>query len=101
MSAAGTLRPATLELGGKSALIVFEDADLEKAVEWAMFGCFWTGGQICSATSRLLVHESVAPAFLAHLKKRAEAIQVSGCVCLRTYMHANVCMCRCVSEPGV
>lgn len=46
-----------MELGGKSALIVFDDADVASAVEWAMFGCFWTTGQICSATSRLLVHE--------------------------------------------
>ncbi len=42
------------------------------------FGAFWTNGQICSATSRLLVHEDVAPAFLQHLKKRAEAINVRG-----------------------
>jgi acyl-CoA reductase-like NAD-dependent aldehyde dehydrogenase len=41
------------------------------------FGCFWTNGQICSATSRLLLHARIAPAFLARLKKRAEAIQVS------------------------
>ena len=110
---------------------MFEDADIEKAVEWAMFGIFWTVGQvgrsvmaflgvqqasrasgrsilcfrlatssittppcatmlsepppaspptnphpqICSATSRLLVHESIAPAFFARLKKRAESIK--------------------------
>lgn len=76
LAAAANLRPASLELGGKSALIVFEDAEVDKAVEWAMFGAFWTNGQICSATSRLLVHEDVAPAFLQHLKKRAEAINV-------------------------
>lgn len=44
-----------LELGGKSPFIVFEDSDMDQAVEWVMFGCFWTNGQICSATSRLLV----------------------------------------------
>ena len=49
---AGDVRPVSLELGGKSALVVFDDAPLEQAVEWAMFGCFWTNGQICSATSR-------------------------------------------------
>lgn len=42
LAAAQNLRPATAELGGKSALIVFEDADLDKAVEWCMFGAFWT-----------------------------------------------------------
>ncbi|PRW59376.1 betaine aldehyde dehydrogenase isoform A [Chlorella sorokiniana] len=77
-AAAGNLRPATMELGGKSALLVFEDADIDKAVEWTMFGIFWTVGQICSATSRLLVHERIAPAFFARLKKRAESIKVGN-----------------------
>jgi betaine-aldehyde dehydrogenase len=44
---------------------VFDDVDIEKAVEWVLFGCFWTNGQICSATSRLLVHEAVADKLLA------------------------------------
>ena len=76
LAAAQNLRPAVMELGGKSALIVFEDADVEKAVEWAMFGVFWTNGQICSSTSRLLVHEAIAPAFNARLKTRAESIKI-------------------------
>mmetsp|Transcript_13639 Transcript_13639/g.29251 ORF Transcript_13639/g.29251 Transcript_13639/m.29251 type:complete len:498 (-) Transcript_13639:438-1931(-) len=75
-SSVNQLRPATLELGGKSALLVFDDADVEKAVEWAMFGSFWTNGQICSATSRLLLHKSIAPKFLEHLKQRAESINI-------------------------
>jgi hypothetical protein len=41
------------------------------------FGCFWTNGQICSATSRLLVQQDIAEKFLAHLKRRAESIQVN------------------------
>jgi hypothetical protein len=50
-------QPVSLELGGKSPLIIFDDvADIDKAVEWAMFGCFFNGGQVCSATSRLLLH---------------------------------------------
>ncbi|THU47365.1 hypothetical protein C4D60_Mb09t14730 [Musa balbisiana] len=49
-------KPVSLELGGKSPIIVFEDVEVEKAVEWTLFGCFWTNGQICSATSRLLLH---------------------------------------------
>jgi betaine-aldehyde dehydrogenase len=57
LAAAQNLRPATCELGGKSALIIFDDADLDKAVEWVMFGAFWTNGQICSSTSRVLIHE--------------------------------------------
>jgi betaine-aldehyde dehydrogenase len=57
LAAAENLRQATCELGGKSALIIFDDADLDKAVEWVMFGAFWTNGQICSSTSRVLIHE--------------------------------------------
>ncbi|KAJ6411688.1 hypothetical protein OIU84_008294, partial [Salix udensis] len=58
-SAAQMIKPVSMELGGKSPIIVFEDVDLDKAAEWTLFGCFWTNGQICSATSRLLVHVSV------------------------------------------
>ena len=75
-AAAEHVVPCTLELGGKSPCLVFDDVDVAKAVEWAMFGCFWTNGQICSATSRLLVHERVAEAFLARLKSRAQQIRV-------------------------
>ena len=57
-------------------MLVFEDADVDKAVEWCMFGVFWTCGQICSSTSRLLVHERIAPALFARLKQRAESIKV-------------------------
>eukprot|EP00879_Flechtneria_rotunda_P016101 GHRR01016842.1.p1 GENE.GHRR01016842.1~~GHRR01016842.1.p1 ORF type:complete len:273 (+),score=58.34 GHRR01016842.1:26-820(+) len=56
-AAIANLRPATMELGGKSCLIIFDDSDLDKAVEWVMFGAFWTNGQICSSTSRILVQE--------------------------------------------
>lgn len=78
MSAAAlNTKPVTLELGGKSPIIVFDDVDILKAVEWAMFGCFWTNGQICSATSRLLVQESIASEFLDELIKWTESIKIS------------------------
>jgi len=78
MSAAAQLvKPVSLELGGKSPIIVFEDVDIEKAVEWTLFGCFWTNGQICSATSRLLLHESIAKEFLERLVAWAKNIKVS------------------------
>jgi betaine-aldehyde dehydrogenase len=78
MSAASQLiKPVTLELGGKSPIIVFDDADVEKAVEWAMFGAFWTNGQICSATSRLLLQEGIADEFLKKLGIWASSIKVS------------------------
>uniref|UniRef100_A0A7R9YSN9 Aldehyde dehydrogenase domain-containing protein n=1 Tax=Chlamydomonas euryale TaxID=1486919 RepID=A0A7R9YSN9_9CHLO len=76
LAAAKNLRPATMELGGKSALIVFDDADVDKAVEWAMFGSFWTNGQICTATSRLLLQRGIAEAFCARLRDRAASINV-------------------------
>uniref|UniRef100_A0A7S2SHB5 Aldehyde dehydrogenase domain-containing protein n=1 Tax=Rhizochromulina marina TaxID=1034831 RepID=A0A7S2SHB5_9STRA len=66
-ASAENLRPTSLELGGKSAMIVLEDADLESCVDWAMVGIFLCTGQVCSATSRLLVHEAVADRFLGAL----------------------------------
>ena len=66
-AAANNITPLSLELGGKSAIVVFPDVNLDHAVEWTLFGCMWTNGQICSATSRLLVHESIASAFLDRL----------------------------------
>lgn len=75
-AAAENLKPVTMELGGKSPIIVFEDVDLDKAVEWACFGCFWTNGQICSATSRLLVQESIADSFKTKLAEWASNIQI-------------------------
>jgi betaine-aldehyde dehydrogenase len=76
-AAAQLVKPVSLELGGKSPLIVFEDVDLDKAAEWAIFGCFWTNGQICSATSRLIVHESIATEFLNRMVKWIKNIKIS------------------------
>ncbi|KAH9608513.1 hypothetical protein KSS87_014335 [Heliosperma pusillum] len=68
-SAAQLVKPVTLELGGKSPIIVFDDAELDKAAEWTAFGCFCTTGQICSATSRLLVHLLLALFYVFLVKK--------------------------------
>ncbi|KAK9669375.1 hypothetical protein RND81_13G125700 [Saponaria officinalis] len=76
-SAAQLVKPVTLELGGKSPIVVFEDVDLDQAAEWTAFGCFWTNGQICSATSRLLVHENIAAEFLDRLVKWVKNIKIS------------------------
>jgi len=73
-TAAKMIKNVSLELGGKGAIIVFDDVEVEKAVEWIMFGVFWTNGQICSSTSRLLIHEKIAPAVLARLKEETEKI---------------------------
>lgn len=70
-SAAAGIKRVTLELGGKSPAIVFADANIDAALEWVFFGAFWNTGQICSATSRVLVAEEVAEAVIAKLVKAA------------------------------
>src|SRR5205823_4171690 len=66
----------TLELGGKSASIVLDDADLDYAVDGALWGIFFHAGQVCSAGSRLFLHQAIHHEFLAELVKRAEEFRV-------------------------
>jgi betaine-aldehyde dehydrogenase len=75
--AAETIKGVSLELGGKSSLLVLADADLDLAVELACGGGFFNAGQICSATSRVLVADSLADEFLQRLQVRAEGIYVA------------------------
>lgn len=75
-NAAKDIKNISLELGGKSPLVIFEDTDIEKAVEWIMFGIFWNQGQVCSATSRVLVAEALYPRLLERLKSEAEKITI-------------------------
>jgi aldehyde dehydrogenase (NAD+) len=75
-SLAGTEKKMTLELGGKAANIVFEDAPLDQAVEGILNGIFFNQGHVCCAGSRLLVQESVADEVLARLKRRLATIRV-------------------------
>ncbi len=72
--AAGGLKHVTLELGGKSPLIVFDDADLDNAVGGAMLGNFYSTGQVCSNGTRVFVHRDVHDEFLARLVARTEKI---------------------------
>ena len=67
---AGSGKKLSLELGGKSAFIVFEDADLDSAVEGLVDGIWFNQGQVCCAGSRLLVQEGIADAFIAKVKTR-------------------------------
>lgn len=76
VNAVGEIKQTTLELGGKSPMIIFDDVDLDEAVEWTMFGVFWNKGEVCSATSRLLVSEAIAEGFLEKLKTQTERIKV-------------------------
>lgn len=72
--AARALKPVLLELGGKAPLIVLDDADLDEAVNAAIFGAFMNQGQICMSTERLIVDEAVADDFVARLSARAAAL---------------------------
>ncbi|KAI6186582.1 Betaine-aldehyde dehydrogenase family protein [Aphelenchoides besseyi] len=70
------VKPVTLELGGKSACIVFEDADLEVAVNGAMMANFYSQGQVCSNASKVLVHESLLQPFVELLVKKVKAMKI-------------------------
>ncbi|MFO1033852.1 MAG: aldehyde dehydrogenase family protein [Hyphomicrobiales bacterium] len=73
---AGTGKKLSLELGGKSPFIVFEDCDLDAAVEGVVDSVWFNQGQVCCAGTRLLVQEGVATKFFARLKKRMETLRV-------------------------
>ncbi len=73
---AGTGKKLSLELGGKSPLIVFEDADLDSAIEGVVDAIWFNQGQVCCAGSRLLVQENVAERFLSKLKVRMSRLRV-------------------------
>lgn len=75
--ASESLKPLVLELGGKNALIVFEDANLERAVEDAMDAVFGNCGQVCSAASRLLLQRSIYQTFLEKFSERVSQLRVA------------------------
>jgi aldehyde dehydrogenase (NAD+) len=85
-AAAGNLKRVTLELGGKSANIIFPDADLEAAVKAAASGIFFNSGQVCSAGSRILAHTDIYDEVVERLVARAQAIQVGDPKDARTSM---------------
>ncbi|RQO68798.1 aldehyde dehydrogenase [Aquitalea sp. FJL05] len=75
-AAVGNLKKVGLELGGKSPNVIFADADLEGAVEWAMIGVFFNQGEVCSAGSRILIEASIKDRFVARLAERARAMSI-------------------------
>jgi len=77
-AASSTMKRLTLELGGKSALIVREDADIDYAVSLAVQGAFANAGQMCSATSRILVHRSLYARFMPALEQAVCSLVVAG-----------------------
>jgi len=77
-AAARDIKRVSLELGGKSPFVVFDDADIDEAVEWIMFGIFWNQGQVCSATSRVLVHEAIYERLLERLVEETDKIKIGN-----------------------
>ena len=73
---AGPGKALTLELGGKAANIVFDDAPFDQAIEGVVNGIFFNQGEVCCAGSRLLVQESIAEPFIAKLKERLSTLRV-------------------------
>ncbi|MBY6141076.1 betaine-aldehyde dehydrogenase [Leisingera daeponensis] len=75
-SAASQLKHTTMELGGKSPLIVYDDADIESAVIGALLGNFYSTGQVCTNCTRVYVHETVMDQFLAQLSEMTRRIRI-------------------------
>jgi betaine-aldehyde dehydrogenase len=74
--AARTLKSVTLELGGKSPLIIFNDANIDNAVSGALLANFYSSGQVCSNATRVFVHRSIKAAFLERLIRRVNAMRI-------------------------
>jgi betaine-aldehyde dehydrogenase len=74
--AAQTLKHVTLELGGKSPLIIFADAKMDNAVSGALLANFYSSGQVCSNGTRVFVHRSIKTEFLERLVKRVDAMRI-------------------------
>ncbi len=77
-AAASSLKDVTMELGGKSPLIVFDDADIDNAISAAMLGNFYTQGEICTNGTRVFVHESIYSTFVERLLQRTKDNIVCG-----------------------
>lgn len=84
--ASETLKRVTLELGGKSANIVFDDADMNGAVDGSLFGIYFNTGQSCEARSRLFVHEDIYDEFLASFIEKAERLQLGDPMAKTTHV---------------
>jgi aldehyde dehydrogenase (NAD+) len=77
-TAAGYFKPCSLEMGGKNAMIVLEDANLDLALDGAVWGAFGTTGQRCTATSRIIVQKSIAAEFTRKLVERAQGLRIGN-----------------------
>ncbi|MGR5499835.1 betaine-aldehyde dehydrogenase [Vibrio sp. DNB22_10_4] len=87
---AKTLKQVTMELGGKSPMIVFDDAKLDNAVSAAMVANFYTQGEVCTNGTRVFVHESIYPQFIEQLKARTEKLIVGNPMDMDTQIGALI-----------
>ncbi|MBI2487126.1 MAG: aldehyde dehydrogenase family protein [Deltaproteobacteria bacterium] len=78
IAASGNVKKISLELGGKSPMIVFDDVDLPVAAEWVQFGIFVNQGEVCSATSRLYVQDKIHDRFVEELSTKAKKVRVGN-----------------------
>lgn len=90
LAAAEKIIPSTLELGGKSANIFFPDADLDMALEGAQMGILFNQGQVCSAGSRILVHQDIYDEFVTRLAEAFKKVKVGNPLDANTQMGAQV-----------
>jgi aldehyde dehydrogenase (NAD+)/betaine-aldehyde dehydrogenase len=77
-TAAQTIKRVSLELGGKSPSVVFDDADIAQAVNGALYGIFYNAGQTCEARSRLLLHEAIADEFITQFRDKAQKLRIGN-----------------------
>lgn len=85
-----TLKSVTMELGGKSPLIIFDDAKLEQSVSIAMMANFYTQGEVCTNGTRVFVHESLYDRFIQQLKQRTEQLVIGDPMDLNTQIGALI-----------
>ena len=84
------LIPATLELGGKSANMIFDDCDIDQAVEGVQIGILFNQGQVCCAGSRVFVQEGIYDEFLKRLKKAFEMVKIGNPLDMNTQLGSAI-----------
>ena len=89
-AAANRLIPATLELGGKSANIYFDDCQMDKAIEGAQIGILFNQGQVCCAGSRIFVQEGIYGEFVEKLAQAFKSVKVGDPMCMQTQMGSQI-----------
>ncbi|KFI11042.1 betaine-aldehyde dehydrogenase [Vibrio coralliilyticus] len=87
---AKTLKQVTMELGGKSPMVIFDDAKLDNAVSAAMVANFYTQGEVCTHGTRVYVHEAIYDAFVSQLKERTEKLIVGNPIDMDTQIGALI-----------